>query len=204
MKNLNILLLSITVVFASCVKDRIQPPVSNVVNTTGDSLIYYWDFNDQDSSNHAPVYTSGGAATFQYSSSYVDYTSGSGLNLRNTSDTGSALRVRNPSQYLVFKMPTTGYKAIVMKYAVQRSSSGPALNAVSYTTDGTNYVTTAINNNSSYAVDTVFELHAFDFSSDAAVNNNPNFAVKVTFTNNNTGSSGNDRFDNVSLEGVKQ
>jgi len=203
MKHFMILSLSL-LLLAACVKDRIQPPAPVVV-TTGDSLLYYWDFNNADSSKHNPVYTFPGLgpASFKYSSSYIDFTTGSALNLYKNSIAGSCLRVRNPSNSLTFLMPTTGYKNIVLQYAEERTSSGPNQNAVSYTIDGTNYISTALSNNA-YVVDTTFTLQSFDFSSDANVNNNSKFAVKITFTSGNTGTSGNDRFDNVSLLGTKQ
>jgi len=205
MKRLIILCTATAAILASCVKDRIQPPVSNVINTAGDSLIYFWDFNIEDSTDRSPAFNAGSAAaTYRYHSSYIDFTTGSGINLRTGFDTGSCLRVRNPSDSVVFAMPTTGYKDVVMQFAEQRSSSGPSINAVYYTTDGINYINTAISSVNTYTVDTTFGLHAFNFASDANTNNNPKFAVKIVFTNNNTGTSGNDRFDNVSLEGIKE
>jgi hypothetical protein len=194
----------ILITLASCVKDRNAPAAGPVVVPTGDTLMYYWNFNNQDSANHAPDFSiKPGGAFFSYSASYVDYTGGSNLNLLGTTDSGQCLRVRNPSQSLTFAMPTTGYKNVILSFAVESSSSGSSLNSVSYTTDGTNYVTTALSN-AQYSVTTTFALQSFDFSSDANVNNNPKFAVKITFDNNNTGTSGNDRFDNVSLVGTKQ
>jgi hypothetical protein len=205
MKRLIILCTAATAILASCVKDRIQPPVSNVINTAGDSLIYFWDFNVEDSADRSPAFNAGGATTtYHYYSSYIDFTTGSGINLRTGFDTGSCLRVRNPSDSVIFVMPTTGYKDVVMQFAEQRSSSGPSINAISYTTDGVHYITTAINGLNTYTVDTAFSLHAFNFASDANTNNNAKFAVKILFSNNNTGASGNDRFDNVSLEGIKE
>lgn len=205
MKRLLILCTATTAILASCVKDRIQPPVSNVINTAGDSLIYFWDFNVEDSADHSPAFSAGSAAAaFHYHSAYIDYTTGSGVNLRTGFDTGSSLRVRNPSDSVIFAMPTTGYKNVVMQFAEQRSNSGPSINAISYTTDGVNYINTAISSVSTYTVDTAFGLHAFNFTSDPSTNNNSKFAVKIVFTNNNTSTSGNDRFDNVSLEGVKE
>ena len=199
-----LLFVLVSIVAASCIKDRIQPPPKAVQAPTGDTLMYYWSFNSSDSSNPLPDFGVNNGAYFLYYASYIDFTTGSSLNLYGTDSTpGECLRVRNPSDSLIFYMPTTGYDSISFSFAVQRSSSGPAQNAISYTTDGTNYVTTALSN-SVYQVDTTFELHTFNFASDPAVKHNSHFAVKITFTNNNTGTSGNDRFDNVSLSGVRK
>jgi hypothetical protein len=207
MKRIYILPLLFILFAMSCIKDRIPPVVPPVV-TTGDSLLYFWDFNNGDSSNHSPSYTRAGVGTaiFNYYCAYIDTVMpGSTLNLQSFDTVvGGALRVRNPSDSIIFKMPTTGYKNVVFQFAVQRSNSGATQNAVSYTVDGTNYITTAISSNSGYTVATTFQLMTFDFSSDPMVNNNSKFAVKIQFTAANTGTTGNDRFDNVSLVGVKQ
>ena len=191
---------------ASCVKDRIPPVVGPVVIPTSDTLMYYWSFNNADSANRAPDFAvPGHTATYKYYANYIDFTGGSGLNLIGATDTGECLRVRNPSDSLIFQLPTTGYDSIVLCYAAEASSttSGCTLNTITYTTDGTHYVSTALPNNQ-YTLGTTFALQTFNFSSDPNVNNNPKFAVKIQFSNNNTGTSGNDRFDNLSLLGVRK
>jgi len=210
MKKLSFIIVILIAAFASCVKDRVQPisVTPPVVVPAGDTLMYFWSFNGQDSSNRKPDFAvSGHTAYFNYFSSYIDFTTGSSLNLYGTFDSGTCLRVRNPSDSLVFYMPTTGYDSVILSYAEEASSttSGSTLNDVSYTTDGVNWVTTASPSTQyQYNVDITFAVHSFNFSSDAAVNNNPKFAVKIRFDNNNTGTSGNDRFDNVSLLGVRK
>ena len=201
-----ILLLLPVIIFAACVKDRIPPAAKAVTTSSSDTLMYYWSFNGQDSSKRAPDFGVNTGATFKYYCSYIDYTNGSTINLLGPiSDTGESLRVRNPSDSLIFVMPTTGYDSIVMQFAEEASStsSGSTVNDIYYTTDGVHYISTALSNNS-YNVGIAFALYAFDFSSDPNVNNNPNFAVKIVFANQNTGTSGNDRFDNVTLQGVRQ
>jgi hypothetical protein len=193
-------------VIASCVKDRIPPTATPVVTPANDTLMYYWSFHNQDSSNHTPDFGVNSGAQFIYDCNYIDYTSGTLLNVMGGyADTGFCLRVRNPSEYLIFEMPTTGYDSIVMQYAEEASStsSGSTINDISYTTDGVNYISTAFSN-SSYNIGITFQVYSFDFSSDPSTNNNPKFAVKITFANQNTGTSGNDRFDNVSLQGVRK
>jgi hypothetical protein len=205
MKRFIIFLLPV-IILSACIKDRIPPTAGKVITSASDTLMYYWSFNGQDSSKRAPDFGINPGATFKYYCSYIDYTGGSTLNLWGTgADSGECLRVRNPSDSLIFVMPTTGFDSIVLQFAEEASSttSGSTINDIYYTTDGVNYITTALSNNS-YTIGTTFALYAFDFSTDPNVNDNPKFAVKIVFANNNTGTSGNDRFDNVSLQGVRK
>ena len=197
---------------ASCVKDRLQNSTPVIITPSGDdTLVYYWNFNAKDSSIHKADFSfSGGNAFYTYyagtsagTSGYVDFTTGTSINAQMNADSGSCLRLRNPADSVIFSLPTTGFKQVKLTYAEERTSSGASINTVYYTTDGVHYVSTALASNQ-YTLDTVFHQYAFDFSSDSAANNNPAFAVKIIFANNNTGVSGNDRFDNVSLLGIKK
>jgi len=202
------------VVIASCVKDRatttgtvVIPPVS----TSGDTLIHYWNCNEDTLViMSTPTRSIVPGAGFTYAGSRFDTVQlGSPLNAVGADSTldaapAAALRLRNPSGAFTMSLPTTGYKNIVLKYAVERSSKGAATNTVTYTTDGTNYINTAIASTSVYSVDTLFHVVSFDFSSDVNVNNNPNFKVQINFSNATGTTTGNDRFDNFTVYGVKQ
>jgi hypothetical protein len=188
---------------AGCVKERTQPTraASPVI---GDTVIHFWNFNNGDSSSRAASISMVPGATFRYYAQYIDFTGGSLLNLFGGADSGYCLRVRNPADSLVFKMPTTGYDSVTLRFAVRRSNSGPTQNALSYTTDGVTYTTKAIGANV-YDVDTLFNVENYILSQDPAINNNPNFGVKIVFLNVTPGStSGNGRFDNVMLRGKKR
>ena len=119
--------------------------------------------------------------------------------------TSAALRLRQTYGAFKMNLPTTGYKNIVLKYAIEKSSaSGAGTNTISYSVDGVNYINTAIAASSVYSVDTVWTLMSFDFSADTMVNNNPNFKVQINFSNAGSTTKGNDRFDNITLWGVQQ
>jgi hypothetical protein len=45
-------------------------------------------------------------------------------------------------------------------------------------------------------------LQTFDLTATAAVNDNPKFAIRIAFSQGSGGTAGNNRFDNVTLEGV--
>ena len=165
--------------------------------------MYYWNFNNQDSSNRVADVAVHNGAHYSYYCAYIDFTAGSNLNLRNGADSGQCLRLRNPSDSVIFYMPTTGYDSISVEFAEEASGSGSTQNAIFYTTDGINYISTALGNNS-YTVGTTFATYSYSFASDPNVKNNPKFAIKIAQLNNNTGTSGNDRIDNMSMSGVKQ
>ncbi len=180
------------------------------------TVIYNWDFNGMDSSIHSPSYTAPGAgsAGYQYWAAYTDFTTGTSLNVMTGDTAGSCIRFRNPSDSVIFHMPTTGYHHIQFSYAEQRTGSGSQSNSIMFTTDGTHYQSAtiadpAVADSANYTVDSVdlipgvsWELHTFTFTADtAAINNNPNFAIAIVFNDGPTRTSGNDRFDNITLKG---
>ena len=214
MKKIILPVLILTTIFASCVKDRsiTAGTVNNGnVNTSSDSLITYWNFNTDSTSLLTPTYSKVTGATWSYSGAYFDTAqSGTGLNGIGAdtivTQTDASLRLRNPaSGPFTLTLPTTGYKNIVLKYAEERTSKGAQSNTIMYSVDGTNFISTALSSQAStYTVDTNFAVVSFDFSSDSAVNNNPNFKVQISFSNGSANTTGNDRFDNITLYGVKQ
>lgn len=174
------------------------------------ALIHYWNFNvfDTEANHLAPSYTSGGAglAYIAGGSSADDYLNGTGqnfnvlnLNARNGDAPGNHLRINTPiGASLLFSLPSTGYSDVVLKYATRRSGSGAGTQEIAYTVDGANYtLLTTINPNNGDPT-----LQAFDFSAIPATDNNPNFKVRVTFLLGGGGDAGNNRFDNVTLEGT--
>lgn len=165
-------------------------------------IVHYWNFNTA-ASLLTPTVTKGGAS-LSYVGTSDEYSTGSDLNARNNSVAGSALRLRNPAGTFELIVPTTNYKNIKFSFAVQRSGSGAATNTLTYTVDGTNYISTGIANNVfTPETDPTYGIVTFDFSTITAVNNNPNFKIRIDFANGSTGSSGNNRFDNIVIEGVR-
>jgi hypothetical protein len=110
---------------------------------------------------------------------------------------------------MIISVPTTGYKNIVLSYAAEASSSTKAalIDSVYYTTDGSTFTNAGLSTTgyslSAYIDPTgPYGLESFDFSSITAANDNANFKVKIVFTSGNLNTSGNDRFDNITLFGV--
>ena len=205
--------LVVIVLMSSCTKDR-NITIPSPVNTS-DTLIYYWNFNGTPSFATSIALNSGAYLSYDWAGGYEDsLASTTSINARNGDAMGNAFRVRTPVTDLIVNIPTTGFKNIVVSYAVAKSSSGPALDSVYYTTDGVNYKYVSLPSPSSsgaYMVQTdpAYELISYDFSSISAINNNPKFAIKVVFwqsagvASNSSTAAGNDRFDNLTVDGVQ-
>ncbi len=121
----------------------------------------------------------------------------------------NALRVRNPSDsmQLLFNLPTTKYKNITIKFANEKSSFGPtgsapAKETFDYSTDGgSTWKTSGLSFPDDSFNNGTWNLVAVSLANDASVNNNANFIFRIKFSTPNSGTSGNNRFDNVTLEG---
>jgi hypothetical protein len=117
----------------------------------------------------------------------------------------NAVRTRNPSDSMefVWYLPTTKYRNIVIKYETQLSSvkSGQHEQIFSYSIDSAStFITTDLPVISNFA-DTVWSLVTLDLRSITSINNNSKFVFKMNFSAPNTGSKGNNRFDNITVEG---
>lgn len=95
--------------------------------------------------------------------------------------------------------PTTGYKEIELSFWCRRTGTGFDNNTVEYSLNGgTSYTNFAVFNpvNS-----TGGSVQTFDFSAISGADNNPDFEIRITL-NGATGAAGNNRYDNIVLEGV--
>ncbi|MFT3822724.1 MAG: CotH kinase family protein [Chitinophagaceae bacterium] len=185
--------------------------VTGVPVTDSSDFIYYWHFNELPSEAIASIQadvTRSGSASISYpgnGSGYMDrteITEGSGLNRQQYQASARALRVRNPSDIrtLLIQAPTTGYKNIIMRYAVQENSNGATFQRISYSPDGG---TTWFIKKDSLPVSTNYEIKAIDFSDVPDAVHNPGFMIKTEFFGDNTSTAnGNERFDNVTLSGI--
>lgn len=109
------------------------------------------------------------------------------------------LRVNNPlGASLVWSLPTTGLTDLVLSWQTRRSGQGAGTQILHYTIDGDTWLPLA-----TYAVaDAAPQTRTFDLAALTGVANNPRFAVRVTFAQDNGGTAGNHRFDQVVLSGV--
>ncbi|MCC5835454.1 MAG: CotH kinase family protein [Opitutales bacterium] len=109
------------------------------------------------------------------------------------------LRVNNPlGSTLTLSLPTSGYEEIVIDFLTRRSGQGAGLMLVEYTTDGNSWTT--------QDTLTIFndppQGHGFDLSQVEEVNDNPDFALRFSFSQGDGGTAGNNRFDDIVIQGV--
>ncbi len=190
------------------------------------TLIHYWHFNnyaatstytpnitaiaadysDLPASNARILYAEQAGVSSAYStyiegfvSSVTDYDT---VNLRMSQAAGNYIRVHNPSDSmeLLFYTPSTGFNNLVLTFGTSRPVNGMIHQNYDYSVDsGANWISSGL----SLLTDSV--LSTFQritlTCTNAAVNNNPKLVFRITWTGNITGTSGNNRFDNVSLDG---
>lgn len=176
--------------------DNSTPQISN----SEFALFNYWNFND-DTDLITLLTPNVGNGTLEYSGDEFDDVGGSELNARNTDEDGRGLRLRNPSGDFIMNVSSTGYKNILLQFAVTRSGSGSETFQIDYSIDGENFIDTGIDI-TTFTITEDYELLQFDFTSITEVNNNINFKVRLKFDETSaTATSGNSRFDNLTLEG---
>ncbi|MFN8443764.1 MAG: CotH kinase family protein [Caldilineaceae bacterium] len=166
------------------------------------TLLHYWDFNDT-ANLLIPKYSFAAATLSAQLSADAAVLDGSGqgfadANAQLGSATGSHLRVNNPlGASLVFTLPTTGMRDIVVRYESRRSGQGAGTQKIDYTVDGNIYV--PFTTLQVYDGDPV--LYTLNFAPLEEVNNNPHFGIRITFEQGAGGVAGNNRFDNFSMTG---
>ena len=187
-------------------------------------LIHYWHFNNTAPGVHLGAipsdYSALGNATIIYqpipgggsdtAQAYIDNLAGDTLNQRNgyagcCGVTNYGVRTRNPSDNMQFLwyIPTLKYQNIVIKYETQSSSTGSGQHrqVFSYSLDSAKTFSTAGLPIAFDSAGLKWGEVILDLSSISNVNNSDKFVLKITFAAPNTGTSGNNRFDNISVEG---
>lgn len=185
------------ILFISCTEDR-EINIETIENPNLE-LIHYWDFNDS-TNLFQPTFSTGGTAMNYLGASY-DGTDGTDTNSKLNSIAGTALRLRNPAGDFTVKIPTLGYKDVVLSYAVMRSGSGAQTQKISYSLDGVNFTSDGIEA-PEINITEIYLLKQFNFSGIEGVSNNANFSIKIQFSNGDQNATGNDRIDNFSVEGI--
>ncbi|MCK9618538.1 MAG: gliding motility-associated C-terminal domain-containing protein [Lentimicrobiaceae bacterium] len=178
-------------------------------------VIHYWSFNASTGYINPDISLTTPAATitndFIPSSLNNAYT-GTLLNATTGTPAGQGLTVlvntalQNNNKHLFLNIPTTGYKNVIVSYALRKSGNAPSAGTgfqshdIHYTTDGTTWIPFI-----TYTIDPqpieVFGLKTLDFSGVAGVENNPNFKVRFTMKGGSN-SNGNNRFDNIKINAI--
>jgi hypothetical protein len=160
-----------------------------------------WNFNDSDLN----VDHGSGTLTSNINAVNILFAAGTTNNARLGDLAGQALSLQggtgnaNNGRSLTFNVSTAGFANIIVSFATQGTSTGFNSNQFQYSLDGVNFTDFA----SPYAPATAFGTLPLVFSlvSIAGLNNNPNAAFRIVF-NGATSSTGNNRIDNIVVEGV--
>lgn len=173
---------------------------ANVTSASADEIAI-WNFNDSD----LIVDHGTGTLTSNLVASNILFGAGTSNNARLGDIAGQALSLQggtgnvNNGRNITINVSTAGFSNIVVSFATQGTSTGFNANQFQYSLDGTNffdfgapYVPAAAFG----AVPIVFTL-----SSIAGLNNNPDAAFRILF-NGATSSTGNNRIDNIVIEGT--
>jgi hypothetical protein len=159
-----------------------------------------WNFNDSDLN----VDHGSGSLTTNFNLANVVFTlGGSSINARLGDLAGQSVTLQggtgnvNNGRNLTFSLNTLGYSNIIVTFASQGTSTGFNSNQFQYSLDGITF----IDFGSPYVPGTSFALFTFDLSSIVGLNNNPNAAFRIVF-NGATSASGNNRIDNLVVEGT--
>ncbi len=165
------------------------------------SLLHYWNFNDSEGLLH-PSYTVGDALLVVdegvWGEVLADDGQGfAGANARFGDPAGTHLRFNFPLVgTLTVGAPMIGHRDITLSYEASRSGQGAGLHIVEYSADGDLFVP--------FAEVVVTEnpvTHTIDFGAVAEVVDNPELLVRIRFEQGEGGTEGNNRFDNLTLEG---
>lgn len=162
-----------------------------------------WNFNDSD------LNVDHGSGTLISNLNVVNllFAAGTTNNARLGDLAGQALSlqggtsVANNGRNITFNVSTVGFSNIVVSFATQGTSTGFNSNQFQYSLDGINF----IDFGPPYAPAAVFGTLplVFTLTSIVGLNNNPNAAFRIIF-NGATSSTGNNRIDNIVVEGTSE
>jgi hypothetical protein len=163
-------------------------------------LIASWNFNDSDQI----VDQGAGALTTNFPAADISYAAGTTRNALNEVVAGQALTVRNQANngagYLDFAINTTGYTGLVFSMATQRTATGFNNNQLAYSTNGGTSFTSF---GTPYNPAASFDVVEFDMTAITGLDQNPNAMFRILFSGA-TSATGNNRLDNVVVQGTHQ
>ena len=163
--------------------------------------IAVWNFNDSDLVVDHGV----GTLTSNIVVTNIQFGAGTTNNARLGDLAGQALSLHggtgttNNGRNITINVSTVGFANIVFSFATQGTGTGFNSNQLQYSLDGINF----IDFGSPYVPAAAFGSVpiVFTLSSIVGLNNNPNAAFRIVF-NGATSSTGNNRIDNVVVEGT--
>ncbi len=170
-------------------------------NSTRATEITIWNFNDSDL---LPDYGAG-TLTSDFNVANILFAAGTTNNARQGAPAGQALSLQggtgtaNNGRNITFSVSTLGFANIIISFATQGTSTGFNSNQFQYSLDGLSW----INFGSPFTPPTAFGSIpvVFNLSAIPGLNNNPNAAFRIIF-NGSTTSTGNNRLDNLVVDGT--
>ena len=146
-----------------------------------------------------------GTLTSNINVANILFAAGTTTNARQGNPAGQALSIQggtgtaNNGRNITFAVSTVGFSNIVVSFATQGTSTGFNSNQFQYSLDGISFVDFS----PPYTPATAFGAVPFVFSlaAIAGLNNNPNAAFRIVF-NGASSSTGNNRIDNIVIEGT--
>jgi hypothetical protein len=167
------------------------------------ALMHYWNFNQTDALLEPTYSWSEATLTIGLGPTTVlEPGTGQGFqaeNARFEDEAGTHLRMNNPlGASIVLYVPSTGFQAPVLQYEARRSGQGAGRHELFYSTNRITF---------SRLMEIELEdqapgVYRFDLSEQAGVDDNPNLAILIAITQGEGGTAGNNRFDNLTVEGV--
>lgn len=190
---------------------KLHPDVNQafvaVFRETGrtETVIHYWNFNNPSKllEPSFTLLTAGITALLPAGgSSEVTYSDGQGFmasNARFRDPAGTHLRVNNPiGTSVTYDLPTSGFSRIKFTYETRRSGQGAGIQVVEYSLNGVDFMEIR---RITVADDTPV-LVSVNLENIEEANDNSRFKIRIRFEQGSGGSAGNNRFDNVTLEGT--
>lgn len=177
-------------------------PAQFTATTPPLDLVHYWNFNNP-AALLTPGFSTGGASitTNLAGTTLVESGTGQGFaaaNARLGDPAGSHMRINNPlGSTIDFRIPTTAHENLIVQYEARRSGQGAGIQQVSYTLDGTSFIPFA----TFTLADSTPETRILDFRDVRAADDNPNFGIRISFSQGTGGLTGNQRIDNLTVEG---
>jgi len=160
-----------------------------------------WNFNDSDLN----VDHGSGTLTSNLNVANILFAAGTTTNARQGDPAGQALSLQggtgnaNNGRNITFNVSTAGFSNIAVSFTTQGTSTGFNSNQFQYSLDGISFVDFG----SPYTPATTFGALplVFGLASITGLNNNPNAVFRIVF-NGATSSTGNNRIDNIVVEGT--
>lgn len=171
-------------------------------------LLHYWNFNDPVENGNpwpAPIAATQGSGeiTYSFDTESLNSFGGTTNNAQGGDSAGSSFVPTGQSEngeHFDLAVSTEGFEAIEMVYATRGTGTGFDTQTISYSIDGgTSFseLTTFTERNNTGSS---FEILAADLSDIEAANDNPDLVIRITVDGASSG-PGNNRFDNITIEG---